>query len=234
MSAVATNPISESGAASRSRLLRLWGSTVGLKIAMAVTGVVLSGFVLVHMAGNLQTFQGEAAVNNYAKLLRTEPALLWLARLVLLGSVGLHIGAWLVLVQRNLQARPQPYRTVSYRESSFASRSMRWTGPLLLAFIIYHILHLTTGTLHPSYEEGGAYHNLVSGLKVVPVAIIYVLAMAVLALHLWHGIWSLFQTLGADQPRYGSLGRNVATVFTFIVVLGFVVVPLAIVSGYIK
>lgn len=233
MNAVA-NPVSEPAVATSSRLARLWRSSVGLKIVMAVTGVILSGFVLGHMAGNLQVFQGEKALNDYAKLLRTEPALLWLARLVLLGSVGLHIAAWLVLRARNRRARPVAYRKVTHRESSFASRTMRWTGPLLLAFIVYHILHMTTGTVHPSFHEGGAYHNLVTGLRVVPVAIIYVLAMVALGFHLWHGVWSLFQTLGAEQARYQSLGRRAATVFTLVVVLGFIAVPLLIVSGFVK
>ena len=123
---------------------------------------------------------------------------------------------------------------MTHRESSFASRSMRMTGPLLLAFIVFHILHLTTGTVHPGFQEGGVYHNLVAGLRVVPVAIIYVLAMVVLGFHLWHGVWSLFQTLGAEQARYGSLGRRVATVFTLVVVLGFIAVPLVVVSGFVK
>ncbi len=233
MSAVA-NPVSVPSAATSSRLARLWRSSVGLKIVMAVTGVILSGFVLVHMAGNLQVFQGEKALDDYAKLLRAEPALLWLARLVLLGSVGLHIAAWMVLLARNGRARPVAYSQVTRRESSFASRSMRWTGPLLLAFIVYHILHMTTGTVHPSFREGGAYHNLVTGLRVVPVAIIYVLAMVALGFHLWHGVWSLFQTLGAEQGRYASLGRRAATVFTLVVVVGFIAVPLLIVSGFVK
>jgi succinate dehydrogenase / fumarate reductase, cytochrome b subunit len=233
MSAVA-NSVSGPAVATKSRLARVWRSSIGLKIAMAVTGVILSGFVLVHMLGNLQVFQGEKALDDYAKLLRVEPAFLWLARLVLLGSVVLHIAAWLMLLGRNQQARPVAYSKVSHRESSFASRSMHWTGPLLLAFIVYHILHMTTGTAHPDFQEGGAYHNLVTGLRVVPVAIIYVLAMVALGFHLWHGVWSLFQTLGAEQARYQSLGRRTATVFTLVVVLGFIAVPLAIVGGFVK
>ena len=233
MSAVA-NPASVPTVATSSRLARLWRSTIGLKFVMAVTGVILSGFVLVHMAGNLQVFQGEKALNDYAKLLRVEPALLWLARLVLIGSVGLHIAAWLVLFKRNQRARPVAYRKVTRRESSFASRSMRWTGPLLLAFIVYHILHLTTGTVHPDFREGDAYYNLVTGLRVLPVAIVYVLAMLALGFHLWHGVWSLFQTLGAEQARYESAGRRTATVFTVVVVLGFIAVPLLIATGFVK
>jgi succinate dehydrogenase / fumarate reductase cytochrome b subunit len=214
--------------------LRILGSSVGLKLLMAVTGVILSGFVLGHMLGNLQVFQGAKAVDEYSQLLHREPALLWTARLVLLASVGVHIGAWLVLLPKNQQARPVGYQTTAHKESSFASRSMRLTGPLLLIFIIYHVLHLTTGTVHPDYHEGAVYQNLIKGLRVAPVAVLYVLAMGVLGLHLWHGIWSLFQTLGASQARYGSFGRRFATVITLVVVLGFAAVPLAILTRLIK
>ena len=148
--------------------------------------------------------------------------------------MALHIWAYLVLTRDSRKARRQGYRVTAHRESSFASRSMRLTGPLLLAFIIYHILHLTTGTVHPDPKEGDVYHNLVSGLKVVPVAVFYLVAMAALGLHLWHGVWSLFQTLGASQPRYDSLGRRVATVFTLVVVLGFAAVPLSVLAGVVK
>lgn len=219
---------------SRTRLGRFLHSTVGLKLIMAVTGVVLSGFVLAHMAGNLKVFEGAEALNAYGRLLRFEMAVLWLARLVLLAAVGLHVYAYVALTRDSLAARPQAYRKTSYRESSYASRSMRITGPLLLGFIIFHLLHLTTGTLHPNFKEGEVYHNVVSGLKVAPVAVFYLLAMAALGLHLWHGIWSLFQTLGARQARYDSLGRRVATIFTLVVVLGFSAVPLSILAGVIK
>ena len=111
---------------------------------------------------------------------------------------------------------------------------MRVTGPLVLLFIVYHILHLTTGSVHPDYHEGSVYANLVSGLKVSSVAVAYVLAMAMLGIHLWHGVWSMTQTLGADQARYNSPGRKLATVFTAVVVAGFAVVPIAVVAGFIK
>ncbi len=234
MSAVATKPASTPGPTSRPRLLRFWGSTVGLKILMALTGVILTGFVLVHMLGNLQVFQGSESLNAYAKLLRAEPALLWTFRLVLLSAVVLHIVAWVVLLRTSMEAKSGGYRVTSYKESSYASRSMKLTGPLLLAFIIYHILHLTTGTAHPDYHEGDVYTNLVSGLSVVPVAIIYMLAMALLGFHLWHGVWSMFQTLGANQPRYNSFGRRFATGFAVVVALGFAAVPLAVLAGVIK
>jgi succinate dehydrogenase / fumarate reductase cytochrome b subunit len=208
-------------------------SSIGLKITMALTGVILCGFVLVHMLGNLQVFQGAEALDAYGKLLRKEPALLWTARLVLLSAVGLHIWAYLALLRRNLRARPQAYQAQRYKESNFASRSMTITGPLILAFIIYHILHLTIGTVHSDYREGAVYHNLVVGLGGF-VGVIYILAMIALAFHLWHGVWSMFQTLGAPEARSRSMGRWFATIFTILVTLGFIAVPLAVLTAYVK
>jgi succinate dehydrogenase / fumarate reductase cytochrome b subunit len=214
--------------------LRFLQSSIGQKIVMAVTGIILSVFVLGHMLGNLKVFEGADALNAYGRLLRFEPALLWTVRLGLLAAVGLHIWAHLALSRTNMSARRQPYRVSVHRESSYASRSMRLTGPLLLGFIIYHLLHLTTGTVHPSFKEGDVYHNVVAGLSVVPVALVYLVAMACLGVHLWHGVWSLFQTLGASQARHGSVGRRVATIFTLVVIIGFAAVPLSIVTGLVK
>ncbi len=233
MSEVATSPAAGAKRAYRNRLERMLNSSIGLKIIMALTGVILSGFVLVHMLGNLQVYQGAEAINDYGKLLRKEPALLWGFRLVLLSAVGLHIWAYLVLTRKNLHARPQAYQSRKYKESSFASRSMTITGPLILAFIIYHILHLTTGTVHRDFVEGDVYHNLVVGMRGL-VGVIYIVAMLMLAFHLWHGVWSMFQTLGVPEGRYGSLGRRFATVFTILVTLGFATVPLAVLMGYLK
>ena len=216
-------------------ILRFWGSSVGLKLIMAATGVGLSGFVLIHMLGNLQIFQGAESLDTYGHLLHAEPAVLWGARVALLTMVGLHIWSFLVLTGKIWKAQPKTVgHHPKHRNSTWASRSMRISGPLLLAFIVYHILHLTTGTVHPDYHEGSVYANLVSGLKVPVVAGIYVASMALLGLHLWHGTWSLFQTLGADQGRYHSLGRHFATVFTVVVVAGFAIVPIAVASGIIK
>ncbi len=234
MSTVASKPAVRDVPAVHTRLGWLWGSSVGLKIVMAVTGVILSGFVLGHMAGNLQIFQGQEAIDAYAKFLRIEPAILWMVRLVLLASVGLHIWAYLVLTRRSQKARPQGYREKAYKETSYASASMRLTGPVLLAFIIYHILHMTTGTVHADFQETKVYHNLIVAFSSAPVAIIYLLAMGMLGFHLWHGVWSLFQTLGFSQPKRHSFGRWFATIFTLVVVLGFAAVPLAILTGAVK
>ena len=216
-------------------ILRFWGSSVGLKLIMAATGAGLSAFVLVHMLGNLQIFQGAEALDAYGHLLHAEPAVLWGARVALLTMVGLHIWAFLVLTGKIWKAQPKVVgHRARHKNSTFASRSMRVTGPLLLAFIVYHILHLTTGTVHPDYHEGSVYANLVGGLKVPVVAGVYVVSMGLLGFHLWHGTWSLFQTLGADQGRHGSLGRRLATVLTVVIVGGFAAVPIAVASGVIK
>ncbi len=217
-----------------SRIRRRLTSAVGLKLIMAVTGVILSLFVLGHMLGNLQVFQGAEAIDAYGRLLRKEPALLWAVRAGLLAAVALHIWAFVVLFRRAGAARPQGYRHArAYRESTYASRTMKLSGPLILAFLIYHILHMTTGTVHPSFEEGGVYHNLTTGLAGI-VGVIYVIAMILLSLHLWHGVWSMLLTLGLPEGRYRSLGRKFATVFTALVTLGFIAVPLAIMTGLIK
>jgi succinate dehydrogenase / fumarate reductase, cytochrome b subunit len=234
MSTVASSPPARSVPIVESRPRWRWGSSIGLKILMAVTGIILSGFVLGHMAGNLQVFQGQQAIDDYAKFLRREPAILWMVRLVLLASVLLHIWAYLVLTRMNQNARPARYRETAHKETSFASASMRLTGPILAAFIIYHILHMTTGTVHATFQEGNVYHNLMDAFSSALVVVIYLLAMAMLALHLWHGVWSMFQTLGFSQPRHASFGRWFATIFTLVVVLGFSAVPLAVFAGLVR
>ncbi len=235
MSAVASSPAAGRRPAPQTRLQRMLTSSIGLKISMALTGVILSGFVLVHMLGNLQAYQGAEALDAYGKLLRKEPALLWLFRFVLLAAVLIHIWAYLALTRKNQQARPVGYQALKPKESSYASRSMTITGPLILAFIIYHILHMTIGWrwVHPNFQEGDVYHNVVIGLRGL-AGVIYIAAMIMLAFHLWHGVWSMFQTLGAPEERYGSLGRRVATIFTILVTVGFATVPLAVLAGYLK
>lgn len=226
--AIAQSPPAES------RLARILGSSIGQKLVMAVTGIILSGFLVGHMAGNLTAFKSPEAINAYGAALRKFPALLWAVRFGLLLSVGLHIWAYLALSIKSWAARPTGYRVTSYKEASLASRTMRWTGPILAVFIIFHILHLTTGTLHPSFKDGDVFHNLVAGLSVMPVAVFYLVAMACLALHVFHGVWSLFQSLGVSQPRYHSFARRLATLFTIVVVGGFVLVPLAVLVGILK
>ena len=231
MSAVTASPAVGHRPKPSTRVQRLLHSSIGLKLVMAITGLILSGFILGHMLGNLQAYQGAEAIDAYGKLLHKEPAILWTVRLTLIGSVGLHIWAFVTLTLKNRKARPVAYQNRKFKESTYASRSMKLTGPLILAFLVYHILHLTTGTVHPDYREGEVFHNLATGLNGIS-GLIYIVAMIMLAFHLWHGVWSLFQTLGLPEERYGSLGRRFATIFTVLVTLGFISIPVAILTGF--
>ncbi len=239
MSASASETAAMQKAAASGALARIFSSSIGQKAVMAVTGIALSGFVLVHMLGNLAAFQGANAegvhaLDAYGALLRKVPAALWAVRIALLVAVALHIWAYLALTKKSWAARPTGYSQANYREATYASRTMRWTGPLLAAFIVYHLGDLTVGAFNPGFEEGAVYRNLLASLQRGGTAAFYLVAMGALALHLWHGIWSLFQTLGLSQPRHQSLGRRVATLFTLVVVLGFALVPLAIVFGMLR
>jgi succinate dehydrogenase / fumarate reductase cytochrome b subunit len=213
-------------------------SSIGKKIVMAVTGAILCGFILGHMSGNLQAFlpHGQQALDSYGVFLRQmlHGTALWMVRGVLLLSVILHVWAFLSLRSRNAAARPQGYRQAAHTESTFASRSMKLTGPLILVFVVYHILHMTTGTVHPDFKEGAVYHNLVTGLSVTWVALFYVVAMLALAFHVWHGFWSMLQTVGASHPRWNPLRKCLAIAFTLLVCGGFAAVPLAVLAGVLR
>lgn len=203
---------------------------------MAVTGFILFGFVVAHMIGNLQAYLGPEALNAYAVWLREllHGAGLWIARAVLLLSVILHIWSATALTIDNRRARPVGYRRREYDRSTYASRTMVWSGPILLLFIIYHLLHFTFGTVHPSFVEGDVYHNFVAGFQVVPVSIFYIVAMLALGYHLYHGIWSMLQTLGLSHPRYNFLRHGFAGLMTAIVVVGNISFPLAVLTGVIR
>ncbi len=213
-------------------------SSVGKKIVMAITGIALSLFVLGHMAGNLQAFlpNGPEALDHYGAFLREllHGTGIWFVRAGLLLAVGLHIWAYLGLTQKSLAARPQGYRVTDYEEATLASRSMRWTGPLLAIFIVYHLLHFTVGSVHPHFVEGRVYLNLVTGLTVTWVAVFYLLAMGALSFHLYHGVWSMLQTLGLSHPKYDPWRKRLAALFTILVGAGFALVPIAVLAGWLK
>jgi succinate dehydrogenase / fumarate reductase cytochrome b subunit len=214
------------------RLGKFWASTVGKKILMGATGIVLIGFVIVHMAGNLQFFVGAQRFNGYSMLLKHELIeLTWIVRLVLLASVAVHVIAAYQLTMRNRAARPDDYRRREPQVSTYASRTMRWGGVYLLLFIVFHILHFTTGTFHPAFSETGVYGNVVIGFKVLPVALFYLGAMAFLALHLYHGAWACFRTLGLAPPSAEPLQRRLSVVIAVVVAAGFSLLPLSIALG---
>jgi succinate dehydrogenase / fumarate reductase cytochrome b subunit len=211
-------------------------SSIGRKVVMAVTGFILFGYVVLHLIGNLQVYLGPEALNHYAVFLHTmlHGTGIWIARAILLTAVVLHIWSATSLTLSSRRARPQGYQEQKWRESTYASRTMRWSGVILFFFIVYHILHLTTGTLNPSFIEGDVYHNFVAGFRVVPVSIFYIIAMILLGLHLRHGVWSMFQTLGVSHPRYIRIAHVGAWVFAALVVIGNISFPLAVLAGIVK
>ena len=208
-------------------------STIGQKVVMAVTGAILFGFVLGHLAGNLLLYQGPDAINAYGHELRTflHGAALPLARVTLLLAVVLHIWAACSLTVRNVQARPHGYRQLASQASTYASRTMRWSGVIVLAFVVYHLMHFTFGNVHPSFVEGDVYHNVVAGFRVWPVALFYVFAMVLLGLHLNHGVWSMFQSIGVNHPRYTPMLKKLAAYSSILLVLGFISIPIAVATG---
>lgn len=220
---------------SDTRAARFWNATIGKKIVMAVSGIILFLFVAGHLLGNLQVFMGAKRFNEYAAFLRIEPALLWSVRIVLLVMVILHIWASFELWMLNkLSARPVGYVKKKNIGSTYASRTMYWSGPIILAFVIYHLMQFTWGVGGTPYEEGKAYENLVAGFQVPVISIFYIIAMALLMLHLYHGIWSLFQTLGANHPRYTPMLRIFAKTVAILLFLGFSSIPLGVMTGIIS
>ena len=212
-------------------------STIGRKVVMAATGLVLFGFVFAHMLGNLQMFLPDhEAINHYGKFLQEmlHGGGIWVARAVLLGSVSLHIWAAWSLTRTSWKARPVPYKIVAPDASTYASRTMRWSGPILFLFIVYHLLHFTVGSVHPAFIQGDIYRNVIVGFSFWPVAAAYAIAILALGLHLRHGAWSMLQTLGASHPRWDGARNLAATAFTAIIVLGFISVPLAVLAGVLK
>jgi len=212
-------------------------SSLGLKIVMALTGIVLFGFVIGHMIGNLQVYLGPEVFNHYAELLRElgHGMALWIARAGLLVAVGLHIWSAWRLTLMNSAARPVGYREVERRESTYASRTMRWSGVILLLFIVYHLLHFTIGVhaVHPQFVPGDAYHNFVTGFQNPLVSGFYVLAMLALGLHLYHGAWSFMQTLGLSHPRYDHLRYAFAALVTLVILAGNISFPVAVLTGFV-
>jgi succinate dehydrogenase / fumarate reductase, cytochrome b subunit len=213
-----------------------FGTTVGKKVVMAVTGVILFGFVVGHMIGNLQVFLGPEALDHYAVFLREfgHGGALWIARATLLTSVVLHIWAATSLALTSTAARPIGYRQKAWRESTYASRTMRWSGPIILLFVIYHLLHFTFGTVHPNFVPGSVYHNVITGFQSLQVSLFYILAQLALGLHLYHGIWSMLHTLGLSHPQYDRLRSAFSTLFTLIVVVGNISIPVAVLTGAVK
>ena len=219
----------------------LYRSAVGKKAVMAATGIILFGFVLGHLLGNLKLYLGPEALNSYSRFLRTagEPVvpanvLLWAVRLVLIAAVVLHVWAAWQLSRASRAARPDAYVAGTRIHTTYASRTMRWGGVILLLFVIYHLLHFTWGTVHPSFVPGDVYHNVVTGFQVWWVSLFYIAAQVALGFHLYHGLWSMFQSLGWSHPRFDLWRNGFAHAFAWLITLGNVSFPLAVLSGLVR
>lgn len=212
-------------------LLQFWDSTIGKKYVMAVTGVGLVLFAFLHMAGNLQVFMGADVFNDYAHKLQSLGPLLWIARAGLFAMAVLHIISAVQLTARARAARPVGYVKRESQIATLASRTMRVGGVLLAVFLVFHILHFTTGQLHPAFSKGGAYGNVVLGFENVWVAIFYIVAMTFFGLHLYHGVWAGARTLGATKPNPNPMERKLALGLAIIVWAGFIAVPLGVLFG---
>jgi len=230
MSTVAITPIH--------RAVRFYEAPVGKKAVMALTGVILFGYVLAHMLGNLQIYSADKQqINHYAAFLHSpaNAGLLWGARLALLLAVGLHILASLQLWMLKREARPQSYVKKDDPAASYASRTMMWSGPIVAAFVIFHVLHLTAGMVVPLHEIGlnqpDVRANVIDGFSNPAISGFYILAMILLCLHLYHGLWSMFQSLGFHHPRYTPKLKTGAAIFAILIAIGNCSIPLAVMAG---
>lgn len=218
-------------------ILSFYRTSIGKKTVMAVTGLIGVGFVIAHLISNLSIFTGPTHLDDYAAFLRSTGPLLWIARGVLLAAVIAHIVAAVQLTIENRKARTSRYAYQRYVQAPFATRTLRWGGAILFLFIIYHIAHFTLGVapLTPSeFEHGKVYNNVVYGFQNPIVAGIYIVAMLALGLHMLHGVWSMFHTLGLNNRRFNRVWRNLALLVALFLFLGNISIPIAVLLGVFK
>ena len=217
------------------RALAFWRTSVGKKIVMAGTGVVMIVFLIAHVAGNLLVFRGAAPLDAYSAFLQRELAALWMVRIVLFASVVLHVVAAAQLAALDRAARRQSYARLVPQAATVASRTMRIGGVVIAGFVVFHLLHLTTGTIRPAtFAEGRVYDNLVGGFRIWWVAAIYLVSMIAIGLHLFHGGWTWLRTLGLSRPSAAPLRRPIAAVMAIAIWAGFTSIPLAIFFGLVR
>lgn len=221
-------------------LLELYGSALGKKYAMAITGMVMMGFVVAHTIGNLKLYAGAEAIDTYGEWLRDvgypalpHSGLLWILRIGLLVSLVVHLHAAWALSRMNRRARPVRYQSKrDYVAADFAARTMRWTGIIVLLFIGFHLADLTFGVANTSaFEEGAVHANTIASFSRPAVSIFYIVANLALAYHLYHGAWSMFQSLGLNNRRFNHWRRYFAIAFAAVVVVPNVSFPIAVLTG---
>lgn len=218
-------------------------SAIGKKAVMAVSGVILFGWIFAHMAGNLKLFFGATALNHYAEWLRDlgapifpHESVLWITRVLLIVAVIFHIHSAYALTMMNRNSRPIGYADRDYVKGTYAARTMRWGGVIILLFVFYHLAHLTFGghVAPPSeFIKGDVYHNVVTGFQVWWVAAIYIVANLALGLHLYHGLWAMFSSVGITNPRFEHWRRGFATLFAVIITAANISFPLSVLTGFV-
>ena len=220
---------------------RFYGTALGKKVVVAVTGLIMVGFLIAHMLGNLLVHEGRGTtpettkMNEYAELLRVEPMLLWGLRLVLLAAVLVHIVTTIKLTAQNRRARGTAYAVKKNRAATLASRTMAAGGILVAAFVVYHILHLTVGKVHTGlFTHGDVYDTVIRSFQNPVITLVYLAAVIVVFFHLKHGIVSMCETLGVSHPKYLRLVRVAGPVLAGVLLLGFASVPLAVTFGLVK
>ena len=201
---------------------------------MALSGLAMVGFLVGHLLGNLTVYFGPQAMYDYAKGLRSVPGLLWVARLGLLAAVGAHIWAAYQLNKLNESARPVAYKRTKSQETTFAARTMFMSGNIMLFYIVFHIAHLTFGAFIGEYDQYNVYNNFVYGFQNVGVSTLYIIGNLAVGLHVFHGFWSLFQSLGANHPRYNHLRKQAATAIAFVITAVNLSFPLSVLLGFVK
>jgi succinate dehydrogenase / fumarate reductase cytochrome b subunit len=221
--------------------LNIYQTAIGKKYVMALTGIGLLGFVLVHMVGNLHLYEGPSQVYHYGEALRDlgghlapRTFVLWVMRLGLIAMFGLHIHSAYSLSRMSHKADNAYTGRRKYTAATFASRTMRWTGPIILLYLFFHLADLTWGWwLGDDYSRGDVYHNVSESMSALPVAIIYVVANVALAIHIFHGVFSMFQSLGINNPKYNALRKGLAQGLAALILVGNLSFPIAVQAGLI-
>jgi succinate dehydrogenase / fumarate reductase, cytochrome b subunit len=228
--------------------LAFFEAYIGKKVVMAATGMILVLFIVGHLIGNLLIFlppstdgyQTVYPINFYTRILHSNPNLLTVVEASLIAVVALHIWSSFLLWLEKRRARPVGYVKKDNLPPSYASRTMMWSGPIVAAFVVFHLLHLTAGSLRLGYQgpmiAGGderyfTYENIINGFRYIPVSVAYVVAIALLAMHLYHGAWSMFQSVGVNHPRYTPMLKRAAHIFAWVIAIGFISIPIAVMAG---
>jgi succinate dehydrogenase / fumarate reductase cytochrome b subunit len=216
------------------RIRAFWRSLVGKKVVMAVTGVILLLYIVGHLLGNLQIFEGPERLNAYAAFLKSTGELLWAVRIVLLLSLVLHIIASIQVSLASKRARPSDYEVKKSIETSYAARTMIWSGPLIFLYVVYHLAMFTFLVTGPGYSPTDVYRNEVQAFQVPAISLFYVVAIVFLGMHLYHGAWSMLHTLGASNPRYRVLRMTIAPIVAIAITVGYIAIPIAVLMGFIS